>query len=601
MPSLFRTLAFSGSLVGCCFSSCFAQMAMPACHSMGADMAMPAPKDLPVPEKMAGIGNLHFPVSGKNAETQMWFDQGMNLVYDFWDYEANRAFEQAIRTDANCAICHWALAESLGIHNSEMAGYAHDELMQAVALRSRADKREKMYIDAAQAEAAETDSTKKTDRRSVAILRELVRKYPDDVTAKLMLEGALRDGFDRATGEPHEGSKEATAILQQILKAKPDDSAANHLWIHAWEPSAHPEQALEAAKKLGDLAPKSGHMTHMPGHIFYRVGDYERAQQSFDWSTQVDEAYMREQHVSADDDWNYVHNLMYSIANLLEQGRMMDAAKASEKLTAARGTHAATLYPWSARDAITRVDPMLPLWLRSGNWVAVEKTIEKAPEAPAQFPHLKMLAESLMDFAKGMQASEAKDDARAKEFSAELDARLWRASQEPKAEPAKKDEANSAPKNEVEPTDPSLEAMLKNLAILSLELRSAVLMDGGKTAEAQALLAEARKDEVDLGYREPPAFIQPVAEFEAALLVKAGKKDEAEKAWKIALKDRPNSGYPLFGLAELAASGGDDAKAREAYGLFLAAWKHADENLPQVMAAREWVVAHPATALAMVK
>jgi tetratricopeptide (TPR) repeat protein len=338
----------------------------------------------------------------------------------------------------------------------------------------------------------------------------------------------------------------------------------------------------------------------MPGHIFYRVGDYERAQQSFDWSERVDEAYMRDQHVEADDDWNYVHNLMYSIANLLEQGRMAEAATASRKLTAARGVRASTLYPWSTRDAITRVDPMLPLWLRSANWAAVEKTLEQAPAPAEQFPNLKMLSASLMDMAKGMQAVDAKDFAAAKRHSAEMDAELWRASQQVKNDKGE-EKAGQAPMNHMVPTDPNMDAMLKNLAVLSLELRSAILMGDGKTAEARGLLEQARKDEVDLGYHEPPAFIQPVAEFAAAQLQKAGKKDEAEKAWKQALVDRPNSGYPLFGLAEMAAETGDVTKAREAYAHFLTAWKHADTRLPQVTAAQDWITAHPATALAMAK
>jgi Tfp pilus assembly protein PilF len=610
MSSLVRNLALSGGLLGCCLSSVSAQMTMPACHQMGPAMAMPAPKDLPAPRKMAGLGNLHFPIHSKNPETQMWFDQGMNLVFDFWDYEANRAFEQAVRTDPDCAICHWALAESMGFQNQELQGYAHDELMQAVALRSHADRREKLYIDAAQAESGAIVSKRAPKDgekdRTQEILRAIVKKYPTDTTAKLMLVETIEDGYDRDTGKPRKGTAEAITILQGILKEKPDDSAANHLWIHAVEASPHPEQALESAKKLADLAPKSGHMTHMPGHIFYRVGDYERAQQSFDLSTSVDEAYMRDQHVEADDDWNYVHNLMYSIANLLEQGRMTDAAIASKKLTAARGVRASTLYPWSTRDAITRLDPMLPLWLRSANWVAIEKTLETAPEPAAQFPNLKVLSVSLMAFAQGMLAVDAKDYAAAKRLSAEMDAQLWRASQrskdgDPKDEKKDEGKTNQAPVNQVVPTDPNLEAMLKNLAILSLELRSAVLMGDGKTAEAEALLTQAQKDEVELGYHEPPAFIQPVAEFEAAQLEKAGKKDEAEKAWKQALADRPNSGYPLYGMAEMAAAGGDAAKAREAYAQFLATWKHADENLPQVMAAREWMQAHPATALALVK
>src|SRR5579859_3196497 len=337
------------ALALCCPLLATAQMQMPACHQMPSNADVLAPEKLPPPQKLTGIGNLHFPISSKNPETQMWFDQGINLVFDFWDYEANRAFEQAIRTDPNCAICHWALANSLGIHNKEVEGYAHDELMKAVALKPHADKREKMYIEAAQADqSAKPEDKNDKEDQATAILRKIVQKYPKDIAARLFLSESLPGGYDE--GKPRKGTIERMAILQQILKEKPDDSAANHLWIHAVEAGPHPEQALHSATVLADLAPSSGHMTHMGGHIFYRTGDYQRAQVSFDLSTSVDEAYMQSQHVTVDDDWNYVHNLMYSIANLLEQGRMEQAAQMSAKLTHAHGTRAASLYPWSTRE-----------------------------------------------------------------------------------------------------------------------------------------------------------------------------------------------------------------------------------------------------------
>jgi tetratricopeptide (TPR) repeat protein len=596
----------------CCTNNLSAQMQMPACHRMPANVEMVAPEKLPPPIKLAGIGNLHFPISSKNPETQVWFDQGINLVFDFWDYESNRAFEQAIRTDPNCAICHWALSESLGIHNSEVQGYAHDELMKAVALRSKADKREKMYIDAAQAESgsitgkyASLRNSKSDEDGSKAILRQIVHKYPSDITARLLLAEALQDGYDHDTGKARPGTAEMITILQGIMKEKPDDSAANHLWIHAVEASPHPEQALHSAAILADLAPGSGHMTHMPGHIFYRTGDYERAQVSFDLSTSVDEAYMKTQHVSADDDWNYVHNLMYSIANLLEEGRITQAAEVSAKLTSARGARAATLYPWSTRDAITRLNPLLPIALREGNWHAVQQEALTA-SVPAQFPNLQVLATSLVAFARGMKCVDDKDLNAAQKHSAELDAQLWRASQQlnvqneadKKKTDASAKPADARPANEVAPTDPNLDAMLKNLAILSLELRAAILIPNGKIPEAEALFTQARKQETDLGYREPPAFIMPVAEQEAELLAASGQTDAAAKAWQKALEDRPNSGFPLYGLARIAEKSGDLSKTTDAYTKFLMAWKNADSNLPEVEEAKAWLAAHPNTAMA---
>src|SRR5271157_3763285 len=158
-----------------------AQMQMPPCHTMPATSDPGPPSALPPPEHLTGIGNVHFPISSKNPETQAWFDQGMNLSFDFWDYEAERAFEQATRTDPTCAICHWALYESLSSRGTESRGYAHDELSQAVALRSNADAREKLYIEAAQEEEkavlAAGPGQDVDDKPAKARLRKIVKKY----------------------------------------------------------------------------------------------------------------------------------------------------------------------------------------------------------------------------------------------------------------------------------------------------------------------------------------------------------------------------------------------------------------------------------------
>src|SRR4029077_14361062 len=113
------------------------------------------------------------------------------------------------------------------------------------------------------------------------IYRRLVALQPDDVQAKIFLAESLIEGFDKSA-KPKPGTAEAQTILAAALAAHPDDSAANHYWIHAQEPGQHPEAALPSARKLGTLAPASGHMVHMPGHIFYRTGDYETARTSFE-------------------------------------------------------------------------------------------------------------------------------------------------------------------------------------------------------------------------------------------------------------------------------------------------------------------------------
>src|SRR6185437_6833102 len=165
-------------------------------------------------------------------------------------------------------------------------------------------------------------------------------------------------------------------------------------YIHAVEASPHPERALHSAEILPSLAPASGHMVHMPGHIYYRLGDYARAEQAFEASMLADETYMREQHVAVDDDWNYVHNLMYAVANLLEEGKLKEAAEYSAKLAGARGELNSTLYPFSARDSISRLNPELPVALRTADWAQVV-ALAQAKEPPSSQPNMRFLAREL--------------------------------------------------------------------------------------------------------------------------------------------------------------------------------------------------------------
>ena len=575
-----------------------AQMQMPSCHSMAPGSDPGPPSSLPAPEHMAGIGNLQFAISSPNKETQAWFNQGINLIFDFWDYEAQRAFEQAVRTDPNCAICHWGLYEAYSTRGRETAGYAHDELTKAIALRSHADAREQLYIDAAAAEekaqlAAGADGS--PDREpAVTILRKIIQQYPADQTARLILSETLQDGYE--DGKPSKGTQETMTLLQEVLKQYPDSSAANHLWIHAVEASPHPEQALHSADVLASLAPNSGHMTHMPGHIFYRTGNYARAQVSFDLSESVDEAYMRDQNVAIDDDWNYVHNLMYSIANLMEEGHLQQAAIVSGKLANARGHREDTLYPWSTRDAISRINPQLPIALRTGDWPQVTLLLSKF-EVPTSMPNLQFLARSLMEFAQGMQKAESKDFAQAEAYSTSLDAELWRLSQQVKdQESAQKKRLSTPtpPANASMSPDPVLKPLLKNIAVMSLELRASILVGKGQTVDAEQLFAQARQEEQELGYHEPPAFIRPVGEQEAVALMSAGQYAQARAAWQHALEDRPNSGFSLYGLAEVAEKSNEGQQATAAYQQFLTAWKTADPNLQNVQHARQWIDAHQA-------
>ena len=581
----------------------YAQFGM-ACHPMDTRVEV-APEQLPPPQKLAGIGNAHIRITA-TPEAQMWFDQGLNLLHDFWDYESIRAFEQGVRVDPQCAMCYWGVYQAEKFRHSNSAYFADPALAKAVSLKGRASKSERLYIEAsAAAEAAEKSEKeeKKTgDSKEVQLYRKLVKGSPKDMQARIYLANALSDGYDD-NDQPRAGQKEALAIFQTVLKEDPENSAANHYWIHAVEAGPHPEQALHSAEILGRLAPTSGHMVHMPGHIFYRTGDYARAKESFAASMKADEQYMQAQHVDVDDDWNYVHNLMYAIANLMEAGQLGEATALSGRARAARGQLANTLYPWSTRDAISRLDPRLPVALRAADW-ATTLDLLKAVDAPASLPNLQFLARQLTQFALGMQALDAHDLSRVEAASAQFDADLWRISNRLKDEEDAKSKEKERDEKKSETAPPKLELMpdampkplVSNLSIMSLELRAGLLMAKKQNAGAKKLYLQAAQEEKALGYHEPPAYVRPVGETEAAAYMAASDWTAAKAAYEEALAERPRSGFPLYGIAAASEKAGDTSSATTEYTKFLAVWKSADGNLPQLAHAREYLASHGTSA-----
>jgi len=579
-------------------------MAMGSMQSMGDMQPIPAPEQLPVPVKMTGIGNSHIAIKA-NAEAQAWFDQGLSLLHDFWDYESAKAFEKAVRVDPNCAMCYWGLAQALEMRGDEAAGvYGKKAMARAVELKGHAGAEGKLYIEAAVVRSEE----KGGDRaKKIAILRTLVKKNPKDIEARIFLAGALGEGFDDQ-GEPKAGTKEKIAILESVIRDAPNDSAAHHYWIHAQEPGNHPENALKSAALLASLAPNSGHMVHMPGHIFYRTGNYAEAEKWFAASTEADERYMREQHVGPDDDWNYVHNMMYGIANLMEEGKLTEANALSDHLSAARGKLSATLYIWSARDQMARISLRLPVALRVGDWDAALTMLGQANLGEgAKTENLRFLAAELSDYARGMKALDAGDVEAAQTESAAMDAGLWRSEKDAagkdkagkdadaaksndKKDDAKKDDAkkDDAPMTPVMP-DASAEPLMKCLSIASLELRAGVLVGQGKLDAAKKLYATATEEDKKAGYHEPPFYFRPVGENEAAALIRAKDYAGAKAAYEEALKDRPNSGFGLYGLARVAELQGDAAGAKTGYAAFLKEWTTADAGLPELAHARSVV------------
>ena len=522
---------------------------------------------LPPPQHMEGLGTAHIAITTKSPQAQQWFDQGLAALHCFWDYEAMRAFDQAARLDPDCAMCHWGLARALASHGGEK-DLQEQELNKAKELASKASDHEQRYI---RADAAMQG--KEGDAADAAYAKEmdaLIDRYRDDTDAKLLygLMG-LRGYTD--DGDPRPGTLFGQTLLREVLQQHPDNAGANHYWIHAVE-SSHPEWAVESAERLGKLAPASGHMVHMPGHIFYRIGDYERARQIFLNSIRVDREYMEKQHVAVRDDWNYSHNIAYLIADCAEEGKYQEAREHARLLEGLSNdpdhSGAPNFYVLQIGSTEER------LAIRFADWdSAIQHPLEFGVPDSKVSVWARDYRDGLTVYIKGMKAAKSNDFAEAERQSGTLDALLWRLSKEDV------NDDNKGPRDRV----------LKLLGTASLELRGAAAVGKGDFEAGRKLLERASKDEKELGYSEPPQYSRPPLEVLGEALIKAGRYKEARDVYARDLLERPKSGFALYGIAAAWDKEGNRAEAAKAYRDFLAAWSAADADLVQVKLAKAYV------------
>ncbi|HYL73014.1 MAG TPA: tetratricopeptide repeat protein [Bryobacteraceae bacterium] len=515
--------------------------------------------EMPPPPRIAGIGDSHLTITTKSPKAQAFFDQGLNLLHCFWDFEAYRAFKEAARLDPNAAMAYWGIAETVSDY-SAMKDTKTAALDKAKALLEKVSDHEQYYIRAQQAQQDEDNGEK--DYREE--MEALIDKYPDDIDAKLFLAIHSSYGYGKKDGKPQDNTIYARMLVNDVLASHPNSGAAHHYRIHLLEASTHPQDALADADALAKLVPGSGHMVHMPGHIYYRLGDYDRARQSFLDSLKVDADYMQREKVGTLDDWNYAHNLSYLIANDAESGRLREALEMAARLEKLPANP--FLAKGSPMHVITVGGSAARLNIRFANWQAiVDHPINIGLDPSVAGAAAVAYRDGVLAYARGMLALSRKDLPAAARDSDALDATSWRLHAESDSD-----------------EDGKPDGVLNLLEMLSLDLRGYLRMAQGKHDQGIALLEKALDKEKEVGYGEPPQYGRPELESLGYAYVRAGKWEQARKAFQDEMITRPASGHALYGIAQSYELAGDKARAAKAYGEFLNAWKNADPDLPMV-------------------
>ncbi|MCA9216409.1 MAG: tetratricopeptide repeat protein, partial [Planctomycetales bacterium] len=289
------------------------------------------------PILMDGIGNTHFPVTSSHTEVQEWFDQGHTLLHSFWPFEAERSFRWCIKLDPDCAMAYWGLSRCCEADDNRAAKF----LQEAVDRKELVSDREREYIElwvakskVKKAKLAATQSKedenaqstlKKTKEDYVVRFDKLLMDYPNDIEARalywLELPRTLNDDAQKGL-QAYRFAMES--VLQEVLRKDPNHVGALHYRVHNWD-SREGKYALDSCLRLSDVAPNSGHLQHMPGHVLSGIGLWHEAAIAMDSATRVEKEYMYRNMIRPDQNWNYMHNLNY-LCFIQEQLGMYDAA-----------------------------------------------------------------------------------------------------------------------------------------------------------------------------------------------------------------------------------------------------------------------------------
>lgn len=498
--------------------------------------------NLPPAQILQGIGQVDFKITTKSPKTQTFFNQGIALLHCFWDFEAYRAFKEAIRYDSTAIMPYYGLYSAIGAIEGDEFKYDQKLAVQKLKqLKAKASEREKIYAEAILARDSEADGGKAAYQKKLEII---IDKYPDDLDTKLFLALSKMGGYDSKM-VPREGQLYAEYLLKDILRTNPDNAAAHHYWIHLKE-NCCPEQALESSEKLPKLANNSGHMVHMPGHVYYKLGNYKKAFDAFVAAVKVDSIYMKQFNMPEVDTWNYIHNINYLLSNCAEDGRYSTALYYAEKLknmpaTKERKRKYEGRFFYQGIIAPAKMELCFGFYKKAADRLGAIQLDKDSLFTQKAIAY----KDGLYYFALGMDAVKNNRIEEAKHFVDALDASLWRNG------------------NQNNPSEAISTRRLADLNVASLELQGVIKSAENKHKEAIALLEKAQQKEEDLGYSEPPTYARPVLISLAEAQLKAGNYTKAITAYQELLKRHPNTANAYWGLYKAYKQKGDTAKAQE--------------------------------------
>ncbi|TRC90857.1 hypothetical protein FJV76_25790 [Mesorhizobium sp. WSM4303] len=509
------------------------------------------------------LGTYRRPISTSSAETQRWFDIGLNWCYGFNHEEGIKCFEKALETDPDCAFVNWGIAYAAGPfynltwkeHGKDEANRAakrcFDHVQLARAHAAKASAVEQRLIEALAARFQQPHGVtsaefEQWDNAYAAAMRQVYRDFPDDhdvmaLTVEALMMRTVRRLWDLKTGKPAPNSDvlEALEICERSIRMSDEAGATPHpailhLHIHLLEMSTQPERGIRSANLLGTMCPDAGHMNHMPGHIHVLCGDYEKAKLASEKAVRANDLYL----AYASETTYYLlgccHDLHLMMFTCMFLGQYQPALWAADKVRSlvARDVVAIPDRPKLTQTVEGYHAMRAHVQVRFGRW---QEIIDEPIVAE---PELYVLTSAMQHYAKGVA------HATLKQFpAAERERENFRR------------HVGSIPPGRRFLSNPTRASLAVGAALLDGELA----YHRGRHDEAYAHLRQAVELDDNLSYTEPWAWMHPPRHALAALLLDQGHAEEAEQVYRDDLglsgtvqrcAQHPDNVWALHGLVE---------------------------------------------------
>jgi hypothetical protein len=524
-----------------------------------------------------GLGRAHMQTSCSPA-VSIDFDSALALLHNFWYARAFERFDQVAKRDPDCAIAYWGAAMTYNhpfwdppSQADETAAWA---LVQKGLTARKTSARENLYLAAVAAlykdAGAGTKSVRDENYREA--MAAVYAEYPDNETKLFYGLSILGDIPEGSRGFERQG--QAARLFEDVYSRQPDHPGVLHYLIHAYDDPEHAQQGLKAARAYAKAAAAVPHALHMPSHIFTRLGYWEESAATNLRGWNVSEADVKQAHESGA--YRDFHNLNYLEYAYIQLGRYRDAQHTvdiieaqykslPDKKTApdtpelqSRHVRGRTIYVVPDRVIYGYFDMLTRLVVESGRW-------EEVARIPLLVTSRDFVAVKLQWEAK---AAAVRRDPGAATAAA---AKLISLSQEPGQH--------------------AFARLIIGLQAREAEAFAAEAAGDAFNAVAKLKEAVAIEDSID-DLSQPPYPVIPANELCGNLLLELNQPGEAAIYFQKALSRTPNRPRAILGLARAAQLLGDNETARKRYEEFLAIWRSADPDRPELAKAREFLRGH---------